>query len=413
VFQTAQEYDEYIVQQITTQMSTLRVDRSHNDYLQTLAEQGIVGFCLFILLLFSALSSALYVLWTRTLTQKDSIVLLGCLTIVMQTTLQSVYDFSLRLPASSLFFGLALGGILVALRKCPAFNVSISIPVPVRCIMAALVLVVSVYCANIVTGHLTASHLRNIGSNHLKEYIALKDVNRSLAVTSLKNAERYLNAALEKSQDDGKILHELGRMNYFLYSEEGSNEIQYLQRSRGNLERAKHTFYDPETYSLLCSLYCEEHRYAVARLYSDMLLLIDPQREESQYLAGLIDYLDGKMEDAVEHFQNEISTNEDHQYSHIYIARSFMALKQYPAAALAFESCLELNEGLVDPRIRLADLYVDYLNDPLKAKIHYQQAQQLAPMLNEPNRTLILEELKTKLRRVQQKIDMIQGINNE
>lgn len=404
VYQTSQEYDAFTVHEITKQMSTLRAGLTHNDYLHTLSEQGIMGLALLLLFIMASAFTAFYILYYSSLPPPDRITLLGCVIIVAQTAVQLIYDFPLHLPASAMFFGVAVAGIVVYARLNPALQFSFCLPFPLRVFVTILSLPLIVYGGMIVQNHFKASHLRNQGVTLINQFSAMAESNKAIAVRFLSDAEEHLLVAHELFPDNGEILHELGRAHYFQYNQNPDFYYPKLKQARASFEQSQQTFNAPETIDMLCTVYVEEQRFDAARILSDKLIAIDPTREEVQYFAGVIDFKAGDFSKAVQHFQNELTSNPEHSLSMIYLARSLIGLHQFHAAADAFERFLAKNPGWIEPRRLLAELYANQLQDYIKARNHYQTALEMAGGLQEPQRRIIMQQLNDGLQSVQSKI---------
>lgn len=413
VYRTSQEYDPNVIHDITKQMNSLRAVLTHNDYFQTLAEQGFIGFMLWIGLFVTSIASALYILWCTSLSPPDRITLLGCLTVIVQMSLQVVYDFPLRLPGSAMFFALAVAGILVYTRNVRALNFCFKMHVLLRLMFALASIPILFFSGDIVLDHLKASHLRNDGLNFIRKYDAAYYTNKAESVRNLLAAEEQLLTAHSLYPHDGQILHELGRVQYYLYDMDRMSYYPKLKQARSNFEAAQLTFNAPETFTMLCTVYIAEKRYDAARILSDKMLAIDPNREEAQYWAGVIDFFAGDYAQAVQHFQNELTSNEEHQNAMIYLANSFKQLKQYRAAADVYEQFLQNNPGYIQPRRFLADLYANELNELNKARQHYNTALKDAVELPKSQQAQEIPLLNEGLKQVEEKIDKELQIRNQ
>ncbi|MBD3267250.1 hypothetical protein GF373_11335, partial [bacterium] len=115
LYHIASTLDAARVQAVAKNMQTLFALRSHNDYLQFLAETGAVGYGWFLLLLLTFLAHAGRRVWKRG--ETDNPFLFACFAIVIFIALQCAFDFPLRLPATSILFSAALGGILITEQK--------------------------------------------------------------------------------------------------------------------------------------------------------------------------------------------------------------------------------------------------------------------------------------------------------
>jgi O-antigen ligase len=90
--------------QVRTFHTNLFVDHTHNDYLQILAETGVLGFCMFLWLLEIALRRAIRKIRYDRL-HFNGLIGLATLLAVVGIIVHSLVDFNLRIPANaSLFF---------------------------------------------------------------------------------------------------------------------------------------------------------------------------------------------------------------------------------------------------------------------------------------------------------------------
>lgn len=95
-------------------------DHAHNDYLEVLAESGIIGGASLIGLAFGGLGY-LFVLWMK---RKDYFVrgiVFGCMAGIVSLLLHSFVDFNLHIPANALYFVVlfALGFTSVMKQRRP------------------------------------------------------------------------------------------------------------------------------------------------------------------------------------------------------------------------------------------------------------------------------------------------------
>ncbi len=414
VYHTAQEYDPFIIHEVTKQMNTLRVDRSHNDYLHTLAELGMVGLSLLLLMLLASTTIPIYILWNTSLSPPDRVTLLGCLTVVVQTAVQLIYDFPLHLPASAMFFGVAVAGVLVYCRIVSPLNFTLPLHPAIRWFAVILFIPLWFCSCGLVAAHFQSSHLRNAGINALNQAKSAIFSNPLAAIPHLNSAEAYLALAYERFPHDGFVLQTLGETHFYFYQTNPSIHYAKLNQARAFLEQARQTFNGPDTIKTLCSVYIEQKRYDKAANLSNRLLAIDPTRAQAQYLAGLIAFKAGRFSQAIQHFNNELNTPKDDEYdrtkryeylSRMYIAQSLIGLKQHHAAADALESIINEYPNIIEPRGLLAELYETQLNERIKARGIYQTILNMVKQLPEPDRTRESKKYTLRLNQLQGNID--------
>jgi len=87
----------------TTSVSELRLDHAHNDYLETLAELGIIGTALLAgIILFIGVSA--YLAWRQRRNPQSRALALGGIVSLAGMGLHAVTDFNLRIPANMVLF---------------------------------------------------------------------------------------------------------------------------------------------------------------------------------------------------------------------------------------------------------------------------------------------------------------------
>ncbi|MFB3785430.1 MAG: O-antigen ligase family protein [bacterium] len=374
VYQSAQETEPARIQQITRSMNTIWTDLAHNDYLQLLAETGLAGYALFLLFLLTILGTAARALWPMDLSRARRILLTGCFAIVLMTSLQCVYDFPLHLPASAILFALAAGGILALAPDPDARVPGFSGPRAGRWLTALALTPILAAGGIFVVTHVLASHFHEQGSRQLQAGIDFIFKNQETAVARFRQAERDLQRAGTLFPGNGQILYDRGRVCAYL--RDSSRAIDLLLR-------AKETYCVPEMYRVLCDQYLQLNRTAQARRAAEILLLIDPDRKETQYLAGVVDFREGNYPAAAAHFQDELRINPENDRAWGYLGDIYTTQEQWEQAARMYEKALEIVPRSVDIRERLADRYAQ-LKDRERARQHYELALEGARLLPDP-----------------------------
>lgn len=375
VYQSAQETEPVRIQQITRSMNTIWTDLAHNDYLQILAETGLLGYALFLLFFLTILGTAAWALWPMTLSRERRILLTGCAAASLMTALQCVYDFPLHLPASAVLFALAAGGILGLAPDPDARAPGFPWPRAGRVLVSLAVALALVFGGIFILRHLLASHYHEQGSRQLQAGIDFIFKNQESAVARFRQAEQDLQRAGILFPGNGQILYDRGRARAYL--RDSSRAIDLLLR-------AKETYCVPELYRVLCDQYLQMNRTAQARHAVEILLLIDPDRKETQYLAGIVDFREGNYPEAAAHFQEELRNHPQNDRAWGYLGDIYTAQGQVEMAARMYEKALEIEPRSVDVRERLADRYVQ-LKDRERARRQYETALEGARMLPDPS----------------------------
>ncbi len=402
VHEIAQEAGTLLVQNITKQMNTIRSDRAHNDYLQYLAELGIIGFALFLLLLIHSIVKIILTIFSYQQCRLERHISAASLATIVLAGIFCLFDFPLRLPASALFFGLGLAGIL----HTSSHSIVFTLPSWFRWVFACLILLSYGMGTYLITNHFTASHLQNDAQYELEQMNKLDAGNSAARYKHLLNAKRYLEAASSRYPGSGEILYDLGRVYAHLYQYE--NDREYVHRSTNLLERSKETYCVPETYRFLARNYLTLHQSNPARAMVEKLRVVDPTRDGIENLAGIVDYVAANYEQAEQHFKQQLHINESNdelpnEESMRYLGRIYEDQQRFEAAAQMYENVLELNPGLYNIIQRLAELYATELNKLLAAKEYYQKALQIAERYNLKNDirriTVRLQDIQRRLNR--------------
>ncbi len=401
VADTVEESSSTSIQQITRNMNTIRANYTHNDYLHFLAELGAAGFAFILLAGVFILIPTLFILFLNTLSRKEKILLTGCLAVFLQTAFQCIYDFPLHLPASAIFFALAVGGILFFQMKSQRIEPAAILPFPIRWPFCLAVLGIFLLGFEMIPRHLAASHMRKDGRSHLSsEVVQSLSTAPQKAISSLRSADDRFSQASKLFPGDGEILYEKGRTFYY-FSIAGFGP-HYRRRAIEHLERAKETFCIPELYEFLGSVYIDEKGFALAQQQLDILLQVDPVRDEVQFLAGRIDELSNRYEEAAEHYRAELKHNPDHIRARGYLGMIYKnQFQHYEDAANQFEILLENNRNLPDIHEFLADIYANHLSRPLQARENYRKALAIAQNINDFTR---VNRLQAKLKGLQDRL---------
>ncbi|MBN2327359.1 MAG: O-antigen ligase family protein [Candidatus Omnitrophica bacterium] len=407
IYTSALETDPQRIQHVTREMNTIRTDQAHNDYLQTLAETGLIGYSLLILFLISLLTFAVCGLLRSHRAQEKTALLAGCTAVLVMIIIQCLYDFPLLLPASAVLFALAAGGVILLTRK--EKGTLSNRPAYFRWIISLAAIPLLAAAAGLILSHLASSH--NLNKAFVNWQNGMRSIQQSDpagAFTHFHLAETRLNQANRLFPRRGAVLFDLGRLYASQFRIQRDPRLR--MRAIDHLERSRETWCVPETYQLLCNLYLEESRFAQAQKMSDILLIIDPNREDANFLAAQIDEKARKYQEAARHLRKEIQL---HPYNTNAIAllgrieqEQFNNLDE---AAALYQKVLDLEPGSVDIHFRLALIQVQ-LNELSEARQHFDKALEGARALSmrDLEKQIIMEQNK-----LERDISQQEGRSNE
>lgn len=259
------------------------------------------------------------------------------------------------------------------------------------------------------------------------------------------SAVNELEKAIEAGSDDGRVYYQLA-YSYEqsgnlvkameLYEKAGSrlNEqdpshryhyyakynLALLYKDLGNIDSAVSILQEaidkykdePGAHNLLGWLYWKKGDVDSALKEYRSSIKIDKNQEDAQYNLGVLYYNKGKVEDAQEAFNNVLKLNPDNKKAaailsgaagpaellipdpalrHCYLGKQHLDKKEYEAAALEYETALEVNPNCVEAHQGLGVVY-EY-NDKgvrygdgfriAKSVFHYEKALLLKPDLAE------------------------------
>ncbi|MBI1386949.1 MAG: tetratricopeptide repeat protein [bacterium] len=364
---------------ITRQLNTIRSDRAHNDYIQYLAETGLIGFSLFLLVLGASLLSAARVLWRAGLEAPAWRMLFGFSFMTLIVLFHAAYDFPLRLPASALFFGLAIGGVEWFARRYDT-RLEWRVSAWMKITLAAILAFAWFGGGTVIVRHYYASHLRDSGTKIIQDAEPYADANPDLHLRKMSAARSYLTQANELYPGDGRILTLLGSVYSALVQHYGGS---YREQAFTFLQRAKETFNSPGLIESMGYANLDKSMYAAAREQADRLLTINPEEKGVHYLAGLVDYKTGRTEDALRQFEIETKIDPDNAKAWNYIGAIYQNQLDSPEAAVqAYEQSLRIEPNVVNTLYQLGELYGYALNRPEKALSCYDRALDLARLAN-------------------------------
>ncbi|MEW6234331.1 MAG: O-antigen ligase family protein [Candidatus Omnitrophota bacterium] len=398
VYGMAQQIEPERIQQLTRHMNSILANETHNDYLQYLSEIGGAGYALFLLVLAACIASALRSLIGGNLASSERILLLACLMIVLHTIFHCLYDFPLRLPGSAMLFGLAIGGIL----HFNSGGFALSLPAWFRWLAASVMLPLCLLGGVFVFQHYLSTHLQFKGESHFGDAIKKFGGDYERQLLNLQLSQAKLSQAYALFPGKGEILFDQGKVYYFLAGYMGAD---YQRRAIDCLEQAKDTYAPPEVYQMLANVYLNAMQYPNARRYLDILLLVDPERENIQFLAANICMAENKWDEAERRLQEELRHHPSNPNALFLLGVVYEKRDLYEMTAQMYEKSLELAPNAVETLERLADLYAEKLKQSERAFSLYGKAINSAI---QGKNQILQDRLRRKIRDLQRSQNMDQ-----
>lgn len=402
VYALTKKSDAAQIQEITKNMNTLSVQKTHNDFLQYLAETGAVGYGLFLLILVLACWTGA-VRFSQLDGQEEKILVCGSLLIVVFIIFQCMHDFPLRLPASSIWFSMALGVILLIDEEPRRLSGKIWIQRTAGLCIAISILAGTGWSGWMVARHLVASHLQ-WSAEQQKDKGTVNDTFQRKS--ELRMAEENFRKADTLFPGDGITLSGFGQTYYLLCGYvEPSLKQEYRNRAIRYLEQARNTFTNPMFYHLLGVLYLDMGQTAKASQAAEIVRLIDPKRKDAQLLAGRVALAAGRVDDAVAFFQQEIFNNPGNIDSYAYLGSVYENnLKEFDKAVQTYSQLLQINPNVPDCHERLANLYDACMNQPEQALEHFQIVLDYAKKQMQPADRI--KNLEKRMQGLKEKINL-------
>lgn len=364
----SQTVEQERIHRLTRQLNTIRADYAHNDYVQVLAEWGLVGHLLFVGVLSATSLYGFWLLYSQSLSPPRRIMLLMALAIVILSAAHSCFDFPIHLPASAMLLATGIGFIVALLHQyCP---MQVRVPVWLSALGALLIISASGMVLWITSHHLIASHLSTNAQSILTALQTTDSVPQRRAI--LDAAQETAKRSLDLNPYNGEALYTLGR-TYWLLAPILSDRFDYKQTSKSFMDQALKTTGAPQLYKSLCRVNTELFALQPAREQSDILLMIQPEERDVQYLAGLVRLRGNQWEEALPHFQREVSMYPEHSEAWLQIARIYDGFADNPfAAAQAYEQCIASSPDqiFVDVHANLSRLYAEELMNNKEALHH-------------------------------------------
>jgi len=184
------------------------------------------------------------------------------------------------------------------------------------------------------------------------------------------------NEALESYKEAYHYLPENGEL-YLLVGTSYSRRAD-MHTARDFYQRATETYSNPTLFLNQALVALEMRRYNECEEYLDRVGVLVPNHPQVHYIRGMMLYVRGKLEEAAEEFQQELKIEKDDLDSLLYLGQTLSALGEYNEAATAFKRATQLNPRNLAARENLGDLYGKHLRLPEQAVCEYTMALEIA-----------------------------------
>ncbi len=320
----------------------LMANEAHGEYFQVLAEWGIVGLALLLLLIIVPLYRG-WVLAGSKRSQLDRgerrlVWVFFC--VIVAFSLEILYGFELRLPVQTLLFFSAIGCVhLLWSRAIPGAVATVPVRRPLRWIGVSLAVMVGL-------GGLAFTGVTYAGE------VWGRFGKVSLVQGRPRQALRYLKRALAVCPDRGEFWY------YYAVSSRGvSGDSKDALRLT---DIAIRMGTDPMAYVIRGHLLLEMGRYQEAdRKLSEFARFRVPI-DGLHHARGLLHYYREEYQEAVKEFREETKRYESNTLAWVFMGLSYHALKEYPQAAGAFERAIDVSPWNFEAHYRYAILLMTW-----------------------------------------------------
>ena len=295
-----------------------RVDEAHNDYLQVFSEVGIVGFVVFLWILFLLGRMAWKSLRGEAETRRFSIGL-ACVMGILATLVQCLFDFNLQNPASGLMFWTVVGFLEVVSRGGPPTSLTFSIPSRViRWVTACGIVVAFAIVTSFAVGSLAGDYYLKEGRTSMVE----GDWKR--AFENFQKASRFIPRQAD-------VFFHLGQCLTQLKDYEGAIEAY------------------------------------------NRCITLHPFFIEAMNNLGTVYIKVGRIDEAIGEFERCIGINPYHPGLHNNLGYLYSKRGSLDKALESYQKALSLDPDYMETHKNIGILYFYKRNEPLKAKSHWEK----------------------------------------
>lgn len=388
--------------ELAKRLTTIVALQAHNEYLQLLAEQGILGLLLLLFVCFGALlplGSALLERARRGVYGWEDAIRAGVFGSLLCYAGDALWAFPLRLPANALNFFLFLG-LAIALTKLPQRRRGTRFGRLGGVVLGALAIV----GGTILWLHGLEQHIAN--RYYQEGYLELRAAVLAKRDDVARRAERKLRRCLELAPSQGRALFQLGNVAA-LVERDKRKAIQLYQE-------ASRSYVNPVMWENTAECYFDLGLYDKAEEIWRVTHVLRPEERGTLFKLGQLAYRQNDFVRAIAYFQEEIDKFTGPQRvlqaslladCYLYLGFSYEYHKQYVRAITALSKSLALRPKHVQANYHLGRIYA--MPDQPWSNIHsalyflteaLRGAQELRQTKLEYEIKLLLGELHARVR---------------
>lgn len=342
--------------------NVVQADNAHNDYLQILAEWGVVGLALWSLIIATALGMALRNLRPEQhscVSNHARWIKLSIVASVLSLLLDAAYAFPFQLPVTTVM-AMVLLGCMMGLRDDKELTSARFFPRVASFLLLLPVLFLST-----------------------KAFEAVWHIDRGerqiLSALSAESAGKS-EIALEHYQEAFHYLPESGELSFLIGA--SYSRLGMMTLARDFYEKAHLTYNNPTLYLNRALIALETRRYEECERYLERIEALVPNHPQVHYIRGLYLYLRGNFEAAEKEFNLELRSNKSDLNTLLYLGQTLVHLEKYQDAENSFRRAVQISPRNMVARENLGDLYSGQLNIPKQAITEYTIALEIARRAN-------------------------------
>ncbi len=359
LLESAHTADFHIIRHMAQLMESTQANEAHNDFLQCLAEMGLVGYGLLVALcclLFYGLAKLLRQR-RHTLRRADLRQVTCLLPALLTVFAQMLYSFPLHLPSNGVLGLVVFGWSVVLFRQYGILEFQRprwgSLGLTRHAVALALVML-SVWG----------------GYTVLRQYLGLALMRAGIVAEEI---FRDLDQAALYMEQGGYLFPENGEIDYCqarIYAQSESGRRKALAK----LDEASLTYANSAIPLVRSQILLDMFRFSDALKPLEQLSLITTRLDNLHLARGMVFYYNREFAKAAEEYEQELQINPDNEQALLYLAQSHFELGNYYRAEQLFAKAIESRMKSIQVVERLGDIYSGPRFMPQRARAYYYQA---------------------------------------